>query len=291
MSDRRLVLVDGTTVLYRAFFAIRELSTRSGLPTNAVFGFIRMLDQMRAVRAPTHWAVVFDGGLPQERTALWAAYKAQRPRMPGALRAQIAPVERYLAAANIASLRVEGQEADDVLASVAEWAKASVAEIVVATGDKDLYQIVDDRVRLVAVSGKGPAMDAEAVLQKTGVRPEQIVDWLALVGDATDNIPGVSGMGPKTAGKLLARYGSWEGLWANVSAVVPERLRVAVEEGRSEIERNRRLVRLRTDLGCPLTWDDMAVRSPTPGLLLPLYEELELDSLAAGLRERSLFPG
>lgn len=291
MSSRKLILIDGMGVLYRAYFAIRGLSTKSGRPTNAVFGFIRMLRHMEDAWQPTHWAVVFDGGLPEERLALLDEYKAQRPPMPDALREQVQTVEEYLDRSGIAWLRQEGREADDLLASAAAWAEPEAADVLIATNDKDIFQIIDEKIRIISVSGKNMAMGPEEVKIKTGVNPLQIVDWLALVGDSSDNILGVPGVGPKTAAKLLEQYGSIAGLWANVDDAVSEKLRKLLIENKDLISRNTEIIRLRRDLPCPFCWDALKVRPPDPGKLLPFFEELEFDAMARELREQDLLTG
>lgn len=158
MATRRLILIDGNNVLYRAFFAIRDLSTSGGRPTNAVFGFVKMLRQLRELHRPSHWMVTFDGGLPEERTELLEEYKAQRTPMPDSLREQVGVAERYLDCAGISWCRVDGQEADDVMASVLWRHAGDFDEALLATGDKDMYQLVTDAVRVVPVSGSGAPM-------------------------------------------------------------------------------------------------------------------------------------
>ncbi|MCK5850812.1 MAG: hypothetical protein KAH23_07845 [Kiritimatiellae bacterium] len=289
MSAKKLILVDGMAVLYRAFFAIRELSTSSGRPVNAVFGLIRMLRQMRNKWEPTHWAVIFDGGLPKERVALLDSYKAQRAPMPDDLRGQINLAEDYLDRALIRRLRVEGQEADDVMASLAIWAEQESSDVLIATNDKDLYQVVNEKISIIAPSGKQSAMGPEDVKEKTGVNPDQIVDWLALTGDSADNIPGVPGVGPKTAAKLLAEYGKIASVWENIEQIKRDKLRVALKEYKVDVERNIQMVRLYSNLDCGLSWNDLEVKSIDPDRLLPFFEEMEFTSMARELREPDLF--
>jgi DNA polymerase-1 len=247
-----------------------------------------MLEQLVGTWAPTHWAVVFDGGLPTERLELLNTYKAQRPPMPDALRSQMEWVEEYLDRAGVAWVRQERQEADDVLASMATWAEADAERILIGTSDKDIYQLVNGRIRLVGVSGKGVEMGPVDVEAKTGVPPSRIVEWLALVGDAADNIPGVPGIGPKTAARLLKQYGSLNALWAGLAGLESERLRKSLEENRGVVERNLGMIRLRKDLPCRLGWDDMLVRSPDPARMLPFFEKLEFKAMARNLEEPSL---
>ena len=288
MAARRLLLVDGTAVAYRAFFAIPELCTRAGRPTNAVYGFIRMLRQILDHWNPSHAAVAFDGGLPQERVELLAEYKAQRRPMPEKLREQLPLVEEYLDRANMAWTRREGIEADDAIASLVMWAQPQAEEILIATSDKDMYQLVNDSVRIVPLSGKKDAIGPAEVQARTGVAPNQIVEWLALVGDASDNISGVAGIGPKTAAKILAETGSLDHFWGQPECVQSEKIRAAILANRELVERNIAMVRLRTDLPVPFDWGQMEVRAPDAGRLLAFFDKLEFGSLARELRERRL---
>jgi DNA polymerase I len=285
MSKNTLLLIDGTGVAYRAFYAIAELSTRSGRPTNALFGFVKMVHQLQQIWKPSHWVAVFDGGLPEERMAALATYKAQRKPMPDALRGQFPAMEEFLRRSDIPSIRVEGQEADDVLATLADASRGVVQDVLIATSDKDLFQLVDERVSMVSPSKAGARMDGAAVKGKTGVAPDQIVDWLALTGDSVDNIPGVPGIGPKTAANLLAQFGSVQALLERAGEIGSERVRGAIETHREIIARNMGLVRLRRDVPVPIVWDQARVRAPDPSRLVPFYEEMEFRSLAHALRE------
>lgn len=282
MPDNTLLLVDGTGVAYRAYYAIAELSTRAGKPTNAVFGFIKMLQQLEQLWKPTHWAVVFDGGTPEERLSRLPTYKAQREPMPDPLRAQFVDIERYLELAGVRSIRMEGQEADDVIATLAS---AASSDVLMATSDKDLYQLINDRVFMIAPSKAGSKMGSAEVFEKTGVRPEKIVEWLALTGDTVDNIPGVPGVGPKTAAKLLSQFGSLENLWSKLDEVASDKLRDALATHRVDVARNVDLVTLRRDLNVPVSTDSMGVRRIDPARMVPFYEQMEFGSLARSLRE------
>ncbi len=280
MSKSTLLLIDGMAVVYRAFYAIQGLSTNDGRPTNALYGFIRMVDQLRDVWKPTHWAVVFDGGLPEERTTLLESYKAQREEMPDPLSQQLESIDEYIECAKIPWLFVEGQEADDVMATMAKWAKRDGATVLVATSDKDLFQIVDESVSIVPPSKKGSQMGPEDVCEKTGVRPERMIEWQALVGDSVDNIPGVPGVGPKTAAKWLNSYGSLEEIWKHVGDLKPERFRAILRQHEERIRDNLTLVRLRDDLDLTFEWDDYAVEVPGADELLAFFEEYELHAMA-----------
>jgi DNA polymerase-1 len=231
--------------------------------------------------------VVLDGGIPAHRLALLPEYKAQRPRMPDDLRRQMPVATDYLARAAIAELRVEGEEADDLIASVAARAQPE-AEVLIATSDKDALQLVNERVQVVSPVQTGRRLGPAEVYAKCGAHPAQVVDWLALTGDSVDNIPGIPGLGPKTAAKLLAQFGSLAGILARVDEVTPERIREALRLNREQLGRNVALIRLKTDLECPLDWERLAVRPETPERLLPFYEQWELHSLAKELRAPTL---
>jgi DNA polymerase-1 len=248
-SASRLLIVDGHAYAYRAFHAIRELTSPAGAPTNAIFGFIKSLAKMRATLQPTHLAVVWDGGLAEERLALLPDYKAQRPPMPAGLEAQLDGIVRYLQAAGIASHCQDGVEADDRIATLARHAVAAGCNAIVASSDKDFMQLVGPRIGLFNPNDKSETVwTGEQVRAKTGVEPEQIVDWLSLIGDSVDNIPGVPGIGPKTATALLTQFGSCDGLFARLSEVKSDRLRTSLGASAGAVRRNQQMIRLREDL-------------------------------------------
>ena len=285
MSAKTLLLMDGAALAYRAFYAIQNLSTQAGQPTNAVFGFIRMARQLAMRWKPTHWAVVFDAGLPAARMALLPTYKQQREKMPDALRSQFPLIEEFLRHARITPLRVEGQEADDAMASLAAHAETDVAETLLATSDKDLFQIVSDHVAIVSPTAAGGRMGPAEVHEKMGVPPDRVVELLALTGDAVDNIPGVPGVGPKTAAKLLMEFGSLDGLWSHLDAVAGEKTRAALAAHRGAVERNVQLIRLRTDLVERVAWETLCVQPPDNTALQKYFQSLELHSMARELDE------
>jgi DNA polymerase-1 len=284
-----LLLVDGNNLLYRAFFAVPALRTRAGVPTNAVFGFVRMLSQIRETWNPSKAAVVFDGGIPSERKHLLDQYKAQRKPMPTDLRSQIRFVEKYLDAERIARIRIDEEEADDVIASMARAWAGEFDRILIASADKDLFQVVSDKVLIVPQAGKGQAMGVAEVVEKTGVPPGAVRDWLALTGDSVDNIPGVPGVGPKTAAKLLRQYGSAENICKAVDSMPPGRVRETIRDSGDLVRRNVEMTRLRDSIDFKLTPGDCAVRSADTSALLDLFRELEFDSMARGLAQGDLF--
>jgi DNA polymerase-1 len=244
-TPTKLLIVDGHAYAYRAFHAIRKLSSPSGAPTNAIFGFISMLTKMQVLLAPSHRVVVWDGGLDAGRMAAHPEYKSQRPPMPTELEQQITALEGYLEAAGIASFCGEGVEADDWIASLARE-HAATLPVVIASSDKDFMQLVNERIGLFNPNDKSEKVwGADDVRAKTGVGPEQLVDWLSLIGDSVDNIPGVAGVGPKTAAELLQQFGSLEKIYGQLAEVKSERLRKNLESARELVQRNQELIRLR----------------------------------------------
>lgn len=288
-ESRRLLLVDGYGLVYRAYYAIPGMSNRAGEPTNAVFGCIRMLQSLREQWAASHWAVVFDGGLPEQRMELVEEYKANRAHMPDELKAQIPLIHEYLDGACITRICVEGEEADDVLAAIAARARQEMDSVLIATSDKDLLQMVDDSVHVVPMSGKGGALGPADVLGKTGVRPDQIVAWLALIGDTADNIAGVPGIGKKTAATLLQTYGTLETLRERLSELSGKKVGRALVEHWERVERNVKMVRLNLDIPCAENLEALRVARPDGPRLLRLFERLEFDHFARELREPDLF--
>jgi DNA polymerase I len=280
----RLLIIDGHAYAYRAFHAIRELRSPDGRPTNAIYGFIKMLARMRSVVRPTHLAVVWDGGLSAERMAALPEYKAQRPEMHADLKPQIGGIMEYLDAANMASLCQDGVEADDCIAGLARRAAREGVDVVIASSDKDFMQLVSPEIGLLNPHDKTERVwTADDVRAKAGVEPEQIVDWLALVGDTVDNIPGVPGVGPKTAAELLNQFGSVPALYQRLNEVKSERLRTALQASADAVKRNTDLVRLKDDLPGGVSVDDWAERPADSSRLRELFSRWGFRSLLAEL--------
>ncbi len=272
-----LYLIDGSSYIYRAYFAIRNLSSPTGLPTNAIYGFIKMLLKVVRERKPDLLAVVFDAGRVTFRTDIYPAYKANRQAMPDDLRAQIQPIKDIVAAFNIASLELEGFEADDLIGTIAREGEAKGFAVVVVTGDKDLMQIVTGRVTLLDTM-KEKESDLPAVEERFGVGPDRVVDILALAGDSSDNIPGVPGIGEKGAMKLIREFGSLDGLLARsgeVKGKTGERLREYAEQALL----SRTLATI--DLHVPLSYSftDFIITLPDHVRLASLFREYGFSSL------------
>ena len=272
-TRRRLVLVDGSSYLYRAFHALPALTNSKGRPTGAAYGMTNMLKRLEAEVAPELAAVVFDAKGKTFRDDLYPEYKANRPPMPGELRAQIEPIHALVRALGFPVLEVGGVEADDVIGTLAEKGKEAGLDVLVSTGDKDMAQLVDEHVTMVNTMD-GAVLDAAGVKGKFGVPPESIVDYLALVGDTVDNVPGVPKVGPKTAAKWLARYGTLDALIARAGEVkgkVGESLRASVDR----IPLSKELVTIRRDVALDVGPLDLALREPNVEALKALYGELE----------------
>jgi DNA polymerase-1 len=241
-----------------------------------------MLAKMQASLKPTHVIVVWDGGLSAERQTALPGYKAQRPEMPADLEAQLDEIGRYLMAANIAAFCGDGIEADDYIAYLAKAAAQAGWEVVVASADKDFMQLVGPGIGLLNPNDKSETIwAAEQVRAKTGVGPEQIVDWLSLVGDHVDNIPGVPGVGPKTATDLLRQFGSVDALYARLGEVKSDRIRQALAAAEADVRRNQSLVRLQTGVGADFSAEALVVKPGDAGRLAELFREWGFRSMLA----------
>ncbi|HEY4555160.1 MAG TPA: 5'-3' exonuclease H3TH domain-containing protein, partial [Lysobacter sp.] len=273
---KRLVLIDGSSYLYRAFHALPPLTNDAGEPTGALFGVVNMLRTTLNER-PEYVAYVVDASGPTFREALDAQYKAHRPPMPDELRAQVQPMCDIVHALGIDILRVPGVEADDVIGTLALRAHAAGIDVTISTGDKDFAQLVREpaepggaRIALVNTM-TGSRMDSvERVVEKFGVRPDQIVDYLSLVGDSVDNIPGVDKCGPKTAAKWLAEYTTLDGVIENHAAIkgkIGENLRAVLDR----LPLNRELATIRTDVELDKGPTDLTLRERDTDALRTLY--------------------
>ena len=289
-KPNRLLIVDGHAYAYRAYYAIRELSSPDGAPTNAIYGFIKMLGKLQLQLAPSHVVVVWDGGLSSERTVEHPGYKAQRPSMPESLGQQIDQIGEYLTAAGIASVCQEGVEADDWIAAFADKASEEMP-VVVASSDKDFMQLVSRHIGLANPSDKSDKVWAtEDVVAKSGVLPGQIVDWLSLIGDSVDNIPGVPGVGPKTATDLLKQFGTVESLYMRLDEVKSQRLRESLTASKEVVLMNQRLIRLKpAELAANL--DEAEIRSSSLERLRELYARWGFKTMLAQLGGAPLTQG
>ena len=276
-ESRTLILVDGSSYLYRAFHALPPLSNSRGEPTGAVLGVLNML--LKLVKETPHglMAVVFDASGRTFRDDLFAEYKANRTPMPDELRAQVAPLIDAVEALGLPLLRVDGVEADDVIGTLACQASAEGIRVIISTGDKDMAQLVDERISLVNTMSDR-SLDRAGVKAKFDVYPEQIIDYLALVGDTSDNIPGVPKVGPKTAAKWLNEYQTLDALLANqdrIEGKVGENLR----SHSADVALSRALATINTTLELAVKPPDLVPRERDVARLRALYTRLELRSL------------
>ncbi len=274
-----LLLVDGSSYLYRAFHAMPDLRNSLGEPTGAIYGVLNMLRRLDSdykARDVAYKACVFDAKGKTFRDHWYPEYKANRPSMPDDLRLQIEPIHEGVAACGWPILMVDGVEADDVIGTLARQAAAQGIDVVISTGDKDLAQLVDEHITLVNTMSN-EALDAAGVRAKFGVPPERIVDYLTLVGDAVDNVPGVAKVGPKTAVKWLTQYDSLDGVIAaaaDIGGVVGENLRTALDF----LPLGKKLVTVRCDLELPQTLAELAPRAPDRTRMIELFTRYEMKS-------------
>jgi len=273
------LIVDAMALAYRAFHAIPPLHAPDGTPTNMLLGFAKALRHLQERFKPTHLVVISDGGLPAHRMELLPSYKAQRAPMPDELKRQLPFLDAFLDAARIVRLRLDGEEADDVMATLARAAEQRRYRVVMASNDKDLFQLLTDRVSMVAPVKDALLMGPAEVEAKIGVPPSLVPAWLSLTGDAVDNIPGVPGIGPKTAAKLLQEHGSLDSLLANLAQVKGERMQSALRESADAIRRNLAMVTLHTDVPGLPDLDALRLQPPDVPALQALQSRLGMTSL------------
>lgn len=281
----RLVLVDGSSYFYRSYHALPSLNNSAGQPTGAIYGMTRVMQQLRRRHAPTYAAVVFDAPGKTFRDEIYPAYKANRPSMPDDLRAQADPTHDIVKALGYPVLTIPGVEADDVIGTLAIAGREAGMEVLIFSGDKDMAQLVGDSIflmrpvdRKATGTGSGSAqeirLDAKGVHEKYGVPPESIIDYLALVGDSSDNVPGVPKVGPKTAAKWLAEYRGLEGLIEHADEIagkVGESLRASL----GQIPLSKDLVTIRCDLDLDASPCDLVLKEPDRERLVELYRLFE----------------
>ncbi|MDQ2817724.1 MAG: DNA polymerase I [Candidatus Eremiobacteraeota bacterium] len=286
-ADAKLLLIDVYSLVYRAFFALPPLSTSHGFPVNAAYGFERMLNRVLKDERPTHVVACFDAGIPAERFAAVAEYKANRAETPDDLKSQFPLVRRILDSYGIPAVEISGEEADDCIATLATRASADRFSSAIVSGDLDLLQLVDEHCTVV-VTRRGitemARYDVEAVRQRYGLAPAQLPDYRGLKGDPSDNLPGVPGIGEKTAVRLIARFGSLEQLIEHAADLTPPRTAELVLQYADQARRCREVSLAKRDLHIDLAWERAAYAPPERARLEALYADLEFKSLLAGIR-------
>lgn len=279
-----IILIDGSSYLYRAYHALPPLSNSKGQATHAIYGMITMLKSLCDRYQTEKMAVIMDAKGKTFRSDLYPEYKAHRPPMPEDLREQIPFIHQIIEAMGLPLLSISGVEADDVIGTLAQQALEEKSEVIIATGDKDLTQLVNDHITLINTM-TNTKFDVEKVIEKFGLPPKQIIDYLALMGDASDNIPGLPKVGPKTAVKWLNTYGSVESIIENASKITGK----VGESLRSHIDillLSKKLVTIKTDVSLPYHLHDLKRKAMNTDLLLEIYNDLEFTALAAALRAK-----
>ncbi len=283
----KILIIDAYSQIYRVFYAIRQLTNQAGEPANALYGMARLLMQLDELYPTEYGAIAFDCGKCSRRLALLPEYKGQRPPMPDALRSQVAPIRQWCQAFGWNIVERQGFEADDLINGITQ--QRGDAQVLILSSDKDLSQLVNDKVRMLTRgTPKNPWIEegVAAVQAKFGVAPEQLCDYLALLGDTADNIPGISGCGPKTAAKLLNDFGSINGILEHLDQVKPPRLQETLAAEGPRLEVNRQLVQL--DDALPENWSGLeGIRRRTPDwtLIRDLAQAQGFKSLLEGIEK------
>lgn len=282
MVKNKFYIIDGSSYIYRAYFAIRELSTSSGLPTNAVWGFTQMLLKIIKDKKPDYLAIAFDAKGPNFRHAAYSEYKSHRPVMPDPLALQIPYIHRMVEAFQIPVIIGDGYEADDLIGTLAKKGEAKGLRIVIVTGDKDMFQLISAGTSVYDTM-KEKVYTEKEIQEKFGVAPAQVVDIMGLMGDSVDNIPGVKGIGEKTAVQLIQQFGTIENLLARLDEIKKPKLRQILEAEAETALLSRSLALIETD--CPIDFDPERFRMLPPDFdkLIPLSNELEFSNLLKGM--------
>jgi DNA polymerase-1 len=287
------MLLDTYGLVYRAFFALPGLTTSKGVPINAVYGFTMMLNKLIADERPTHVIAAFDRGTPAERIALFAEYKAQRRIMPDELRGQFALVRRVLETFRIPIVEIDGQEADDIIATLARQAEETGEQTIVVTGDLDLLQIVDERTTVLTTRRGITELgryDTAAVRERFGLSPGQLPDYRGLKGDPSDNLPGIPGVGEKTASKLLQAAGTLDALVADPSLAGNPKLAGLIERYGEQACLCRAVSIVQRDLPIAVDWENSRYHAAPDAELYRLYSDLEFKTLLAKLQPPADLP-
>ncbi|MFK5143947.1 DNA polymerase I [Glaesserella parasuis] len=280
IAKNPLVLVDGSSYLYRAFHAFPPLTNKQGEPTGAMYGVLNMLKSLIAQVEPSHIAVVFDAKGKTFRDELFEQYKSHRPPMPDELRSQIQPLHAMIKALGIPLLSIEGVEADDVIGTLAVQASQAGKHVLISTGDKDIAQLVNDHIMLINTMNN-TLLDREGVIEKYGIPPELIIDYLALLGDSSDNIPGVKGVGEKTAIALLQGIGSMQAIYANLDKIAELSFRGAktfapkLEAEKETADLSYLLATIKTDVALDVTYDQLVTQPQQRDQLVELFGRYE----------------
>ncbi len=273
-----LYLIDGNSYLYRAYYAIRMLSSSKGIPTNAIYGFTNMLLKIIKEKKPERLLISFDSPVPTKRHKIYEEYKAHRPEAPSDLIEQIPYVRKIISAFNIKTFELPGYEADDILGTIAKKAAAKGLDVYIVTADKDMLQLVDEKIKIYDPM-KDKIFDKNFIIERFGVEPERIPEFMALTGDSVDNIPGIKGIGEKTAKEVLSKFDSIEDLLQNTHRIDKEKLRLLISKNADIVRLSKKLATLDTSVPIDIDIDDLSLNEPDWEKLLQLFKELEFVSL------------
>ncbi|MEW6009310.1 MAG: DNA polymerase I [Candidatus Omnitrophota bacterium] len=283
MKKEKIFLIDAHSFCYRAFYALPQLATSKGMPTGAIYGFISFILRILKDEVPNYLAICFDSSRRTFRTEKFSDYKINRPQMPDELKGQLSKIKELISALNLTSFEYEGYEADDIIATLAKKLSDDGLDVFIVTGDKDMYQLVDKNIKIYSAGKPAQIFDAKKIEEKFGIKPKQIVDFLALAGDASDNIPGAKGIGEKTATKLIKGFNSVDNLLKNLESLSSLSERKKIEDNRENIFMSRELVKLHFEVPIKIKKEDLKVKQPDNDRLLSLFKELEFKSLLKGL--------
>ncbi len=273
-----LYLIDGNSYFYRAYHAIRSLASSKGFPTNAIYGFTNMILKVLREKKPDAIAIVFDSPVPTERHKIYEQYKAQRPETPHDLVIQIPYIKKIINAFNIKSFEMPGFEADDVICTIAKKTASEGINVFILSGDKDMLQAVGDGIKIYDPM-KDLIIDENYVIEKFGVPPKRMPEVMAIVGDTIDNIPGVKGIGEKTAKELLLKAESLDELINHPEKIENERLRKLIMDNIENIKISRTLATIDTNIPIDISIQEMTIKEPDWQTLLRLFTEFEFKSL------------
>ena len=279
--EKTLVIIDGNSLMNRAYYAIqRPMMTKDGMYTQGIFGFLNMLSKILKDYAPTHIAVAFDRKAPTFRHLEYDEYKAGRKKMPPELAMEFPVLKDILTAMNIHMLEIDGFEADDILGTVSKKAEEEGIKPYIITGDKDAFQLASDKTTVIFTkrgTSEFDAYDEKAVYEKYGFSPQQFIDFKGLMGDQSDNIPGIPGVGEKTATKLILEYGSVENLIASTDSMKKSKLRDKIEENAQLAVMSKRLATICRDIPVEVDFEAMKYEGPDYGKLIEIYKKLEFN--------------
>jgi len=290
-EDKSLYLIDGNSLCYRAFYAIKELSTSKGFPTNAIYGFVNMLRKIIKDHEPDMMAVVFDMAGPTERHLKYEEYKIHREPMPDALADQMDRIKEVVEAYNIPVVRMQGYEADDIIATIADKSAKKGINVTIVSNDKDALQLVNDRIKVFSPHPMGDKLyDEAAVEKKYGVHPGAMVEMMALMGDQSDNVPGVKGVGQVTAAKLVKEYGTVADIYRNIGKIGSDSLKKKLLESRDMAALSRELVELDRNVPVKVDIEEMKRAEPDNERLAELFSEFEFSRMIKELLPKTETP-